>query len=310
MITVLAGGVGAAKLLQGLVRVVPSEDLVVVGNTGDDAVIHGLHVSPDLDTITYTLAGASNPHSGWGLAGDSFRTMDALDRYGAETWFRLGDLDLATNLYRTERLASGATLSEVTAEITRAWGIRFRLLPMSDDPVRTTITLKDGVVIDFQEYFVKRRHAAAVGSVEFAGAEKAAPARGVIEAIAKAEVIVLAPSNPVLSLGPILAVPGVAEALRERRSRVVAISPIVAGRALKGPADHLLDELGHESSARGVARLLTEVAGNFVLDVADAGISGSIAALGMRVLVTETVMSEPEIATELARRSLEIARRP
>ena len=210
MIAVLAGGVGAARFLKGLVRVVPPEEIVVIGNTGDDAIIYGLHVSPDLDTVTYTLAGASNPEAGWGIAGDTFRTVDALNRYGSPTWFRLGDLDLATNLYRTERLASRATLSEVTAEITRAWGIGFRLLPMSDDSVRTVLTLGTGEEIEFQEYFVHRRHAEAVRSVEFKGAADAQAAPGVIDALSRAEAVLLAPSNPVLSLGPILALHGVA----------------------------------------------------------------------------------------------------
>ena len=233
MITVLAGGVGAAKFLEGLVRVVPQTEIVVVGNTGDDAAVHGLHVSPDLDTVTYTLAGASNREMGWGIAGDTFAAMGALDRYGSATWFRLGDLDLATHLYRTERLAAGASLSEVTAEITRAWGIALRLLPMSDDAVRTVLTLKSGEVVEFQEYFVHRRHSDPVRSVEFRGASTARPAPGVIDAVEGADVVLLAPSNPVLSLGPILAVEGLAEALQRRRERVVAVSPIVDGRALE-----------------------------------------------------------------------------
>lgn len=307
MIAVLAGGVGAAKFLEGLVRIVPAEDIVVVGNTGDDAVIHGLHVSPDLDTVTYALAGASNPETGWGIAGDTFRAMDVLDRYRAATWFRLGDSDLATHLYRTERLASGATLTEVTAEITRAWGLGIRLLPMSDDRVRTVITLKTGEVVEFQEYFVHRRHCEPVRSVEFRGAADAHPAPGVVDALERADVVFLAPSNPVLSLGPILSLRGIFDGLQKRRARVVAISPIVAGRALKGPADHLLDELGHESSARGVARLLAPVAGCFVLDVADAHLKSATSEGGMRVLVAETVMSTPEVAAELARRALDFA---
>jgi LPPG:FO 2-phospho-L-lactate transferase len=304
MITVLAGGVGAAKLLEGLVRVVPPEEVIVIGNTGDDAVIHGLHVSPDLDTVTYSLAGASNPATGWGIAEDSFRTMDALDRFGSATWFRLGDLDLATHLYRTERLSSGASLSEVTAEICRAFGVTVRLLPMSDEQVRTVLTLKSGEVVDFQEYFVHRHHAEAVRSVEFIGATKAQPAPGVMEALGRADAVILAPSNPVLSLGPILALQGVEETLQKRRERVVAVSPIVAGRALKGPADHLLEELGHEPSALGVARLLSPFAGNFVVDVADAHLAADISAESMRVLVTATVMTTPEVAADLARMTL------
>jgi LPPG:FO 2-phospho-L-lactate transferase len=306
LIAVLAGGVGAAKFLQGLVGVIPPEDIVVIGNTGDDTVIHGLHVSPDLDTVVYTLAGASNPETGWGIAADTFGAMDGLERYGSATWFRLGDRDLATHLYRTERLASGATLSEATAEIARAWGIAFRLLPMSDDSVRTLLTLQSGPVVEFQEYFVHLRHSEPVDSVEFQGAREALPAPGVLEALDQARVVVLAPSNPVLSLGPILSLRGISETLRRRRHRVVAITPIVAGRALKGPADHLLKELGHEPSALGVARLLSQVAGNFILDAADAHLVGDISAAEMRVGVTETVMATPAVARSLARHALDL----
>ncbi|MGB9112828.1 MAG: 2-phospho-L-lactate transferase [Acidimicrobiales bacterium] len=308
MIAVLAGGVGAAKFLEGLVQVVPQAEIVVVGNTGDDAVVHGLHVSPDLDTVTYTLAGASNRETGWGIAGDTFKTMDALDRYASETWFRLGDRDLATHLYRTERLAEGRSLSATTAEITRAWGIELRLLPMSDDAVRTVLTMKNGEVVEFQEYFVHRRHSEPVRSVEFQGATAARPAPGVVEALERADVVILAPSNPVLSLGPILALRSLAETLQRRRESVVAISPIVGGRALKGPADHLLKELGHKASALGVARLLAPVAGSFVLDLADAPLKDAITAEGVGVLVTETVMQTPDVAASLAKRALDFAR--
>lgn len=308
MIAVLAGGVGAAKFLEGLVQVVPQAEIVVVGNTGDDAVVQGLHVSPDLDTVTYTLAGASNRETGWGIAGDTFKTMDALDRYASETWFRLGDRDLATHLYRTERLAEGRSLSATTAEITRAWGIELRLLPMSDDAVRTVLTMKNGEVVEFQEYFVHRRHSEPVRSVEFQGATAARPAPGVVEALERADVVILAPSNPVLSLGPILALRSLAETLQRRRESVVAISPIVGGRALKGPADHLLKELGHKASALGVARLLAPVAGSFVLDLADAPLKDAITAEGVGVLVTETVMQTPDVAASLAKRALDFAR--
>ena len=304
MITVLAGGVGAARLLAGLVTVVPAGEITVIGNTGDDAVLHGLHVSPDLDTVTYTLAGAANPETGWGLVGDSFRAMGALERYGAATWFRLGDLDLATHLYRTARLGAGATLSEVTAEIARAWGLGFRLLPMTDDVVGTRLLLADGEEVDFQEYFVRLRHDVVVESLAYGGAESAEPAPGVLAALVGAEAVLLAPSNPLLSIGPILAVPGIGDALASRRDRVVAVSPIVAGRALKGPADRLLAELGHESSAVGVARLLRPYAGCLVIDTADAGLAAAVAATGMRVEVTDTVMRTTEVAASLARFAL------
>ncbi len=305
MIAVLAGGVGAARFLSGLVRVVAPSEVTVIGNTADDAVLHGLHVSPDLDTVTYTLAGAANLDTGWGLAGDSFRTMGALDRYHVPTWFRLGDLDIATHLFRTVRLAEGAALSQVTAEIAEAWGLGFRLLPMTDDVVRTRLRLTDGAEVDFQEYFVRLRHQVAVASIEYLGAESATPAPGVAAALTRAEAIVIAPSNPLLSISPILAVPGIGGVVRKRRDRVVAISPIVAGRALKGPADHLLTELGHDSSAAGVARILGAHVGCLVIDTADADLAGEIAATGVRPVVADTVMATPEVAVDLARMVLD-----
>ncbi|HXZ82427.1 MAG TPA: 2-phospho-L-lactate transferase [Acidimicrobiales bacterium] len=304
MIVVLAGGVGAARFIEGLVRIVAEPEITVVGNTGDDATLHGLHVSPDLDTVTYTLAGAANPETGWGLAGDSFRTMEALERYRLPTWFRLGDRDLATHLFRTVRLAAGAALSEVTAEIAEAWGLRFRLVPMSDDAVRTRLRLAGGGEVDFQEYFVRLRHQVAVESIDYRGAASAFPAPGVVAALAAAEAIVLAPSNPLLSIAPILAVPGIGEVLARRRERVVAVSPIVAGRALKGPADHLLAELGHESSAVGVAQLLSPYVGRLVIDRADAVLGGRVSAVGVDAVVADTVMRTPEVAAELARVAL------
>jgi len=307
VIAVLAGGVGAARLLQGLVQVVDEEELAVVVNTGDDADIHGLHISPDLDTITYSLAGASNPETGWGLAGETWAAMDALERYGGPTWFRLGDRDLATHLHRTGRLAAGATLSEVSAEIASSWDLRLALLPMSDDAVRTRLRLVSGEEVEFQEYFVKLRHAVAVSAVRFAGADRARPAPGVLEALSAADAVLVAPSNPVVSIGPILAVPGIAELLESRRASVVAISPIVAGAALKGPADRLLVELGGESSAAGVARVLTAIAGTLVVDEADTALAGEVERAGMRCVVAPTVMRTPEVAAELSRVALAAA---
>ena len=301
MIAVLCGGVGAARMLSGLQAVVAPGEIVGIVNTGDDTELHGLHISPDLDTITYTLAGAANPATGWGLKGESFRAMQALERFGAITWFRLGDTDLATHLYRTGRLREGASLSEVTAEITRAFGLGARLLPMSDDPVRTWLRLADGRDVAFQEYFVKLGHAVVVASVRFEGAETARPAPGVLEALASAEMIVVAPSNPVVSIGPILAVPGVGELLAARRDTVVAVSPIVAGAALKGPADRLLVELGEQASASGVARLFRTWVGTLVIDEADADLAGQVEAAGVRCVVAATVMSTPERSAALAR---------
>jgi len=300
MITALAGGVGAARLLRGLVRVVPPAEVTAVVNTGDDTVFHGLLVCPDLDTVTYTLAGMNDDERGWGLAGESWTVMEGLERLGGQAWFRLGDRDLATHLYRTQRLSEGAPLSVVTREITAALGVGARLLPMSDDPVRTRVTLADGPEISFQEYFVGRQHAVAVASVRFEGADQCRPAPGVLDAVDRSDVIIICPSNPVVSIGPLLAVPGVAEALRQRRSRVIAVSPIVAGAALKGPADRLMTELGHQASVVGVARLYAEVAGTLVIDDADAALADDVEASGIRCIVVPTVMRSVDDAEQLS----------
>jgi LPPG:FO 2-phospho-L-lactate transferase len=301
MIAALAGGVGAARLLGGMARVVPKRDITIVVNTGDDTVLHGLHVSPDLDTVTYSLAGVVNPETGWGLAGETWAAMDALERYGGATWFRLGDRDLATHLYRTQRLREGASLSTITSELAASWDIGSRLLPMSDDPVRTHVTLADGVEVEFQDYFVRRRHAVEVQAVRFEGAESARPAPGVIEAIETATTVVVCPSNPIVSIGPILAVPGIEETIASRRADTVAVSPIVAGAAVKGPADRLLTELGHESSVVGVARLYAPLATTLVVDEADAGLADRVEAEGLRCVVAPALMSSPELAAALAK---------
>jgi LPPG:FO 2-phospho-L-lactate transferase len=301
VIGVLSGGVGAARMLSALALVVPKSELVAIVNTGDDLEMHGLSISPDLDTITYTLAGAVNEETGWGLTGETYSALSALRRYGLATWFTLGDTDLGTHIFRTMRLRGGASLSEVTAEISAAWDIGVTLLPMSDDPVRTRLRLVGGDEIDFQEYFVKLAHEVAVEGVRFDGIEAARPAPGVLDALANADVIVIAPSNPIVSIGPILGVRGIAEALRERRSQVVAVSPIIAGRALKGPADRLLVELGEEPTALGVARRLAPFAGSFVIDSVDAVLAADIEALGLRCSVTDTIMRDPVVGAKLAR---------
>ncbi|MBK5223753.1 MAG: 2-phospho-L-lactate transferase, partial [Acidimicrobiia bacterium] len=236
-VAVLAGGVGAARFLGGLVDVVEPPDITVVANVADDIELHGLRISPDLDTVTYTLAGATDAERGWGLAGETWQAMEGLRRYGGVDWFNLGDRDLGTHLYRTQRLADGATLTEVTGEIARAWGLALRLLPVTEDPVRTMVTVVDEGEIGFQEYFVRRHHDVAVTAVRFAGITAAAPAPGVLDALGSADVVVIAPSNPIVSIGPVIAVPGVRDAVAARRDHVVAISPIVGGKALKGPAD-------------------------------------------------------------------------
>ncbi|MGH9082105.1 MAG: 2-phospho-L-lactate transferase [Acidimicrobiales bacterium] len=308
MLAALAGGVGAARLLAGLVRVTAPASVTAVVNTGDDMVLHGLHISPDLDTVTYTLAGVDNRQTGWGVAGETWTVLTALEALGGEHWFRLGDQDLATHLYRTQRLGEGASLSQATAELARARGVAVRLLPMSDDPVRTRLTLARsaagvpaGAEIAFQHYFVRLRHAVAVGAVRFDGAEQARPAPGVLDALTGADRVVVCPSNPIVSIGPILAVPGIAAALAARRDDVVAVSPIVAGAALKGPADRLLVELGHESSVVGVARLYAAIAGTLVIDEADGHLAPKVEAEGVRAVVAPAVMSSPQRAAALAK---------
>ena len=309
MITVLAGGVGAARFLAGLVQVRSPADITAIVNTGDDVVLHGLHISPDLDTVTYTLAGAINPETGWGLVGESWQAMDALQRYAdarplasgaGATWFRLGDRDLATHMYRTHRLREGASLSEATAEITAAWGLGLRILPMSDDPVETRVVVVGEGEIGFQEYFVARQHGVPVEAIRLAGAEQARPAPGVLGAIGEASTIVIAPSNPIVSIGPILSIPGVREAVTSHREHVVAVSPIIAGAAIKGPADRMLVELGHESSVVGIARLYAELASTLVVDSADRDLVDDVEAQGIRCVVAETVMRSASIAAALA----------
>ena len=304
MIAALAGGVGAARMLAGLVGAVPAGEITAVVNTGDDLELHGLHISPDLDTVTYTLAGAVNAETGWGLTGETWRAMEALGRYGGQTWFRLGDLDLATHLYRTQRLAEGAGLAAVTAEIAAAWGVEVRLVPMSEEPVRTVLTVEGEGDLSFQQYFVARRHDVTVESVRFPGADAATPGPGVLDAISTADAVVICPSNPIVSIGPILAVPGIADAVRARRDRTVAVSPIVAGSALKGPADRLMRELGHDASVVGVARIYAPLASVLVIDEADADLASAVEEQGMRAVVTASVMTTPVVARRLAETTL------
>jgi LPPG:FO 2-phospho-L-lactate transferase len=310
MLVTLAGGVGASRFLRGLCSVVDPATLVAVINTGDDVVLHGLHVSPDLDTVTYALAGVVHPEQGWGRAGETWAVMEALEGLRAAappssaaalTWFRLGDRDLATHLYRTQRLREGAGLSDVTAELARAWGVSSRLLPMTDDPVETRVVVEVEGEVGFQEYFVRRTHSVAARAVRFAGAEHARPAPGVLEALAEAERVVIAPSNPLVSIAPVLAVPAIDEAVAARREDTVAVSPIVAGAALRGPAARLLAELGHEPSVVGVARLWAPWASTLVVDEADASLAPAVEEEGVRCVVTPTVMRGPDEAAALAR---------
>ncbi|MGK2956845.1 MAG: 2-phospho-L-lactate transferase [Acidimicrobiales bacterium] len=321
MITVLAGGVGAARLLAGLVQVLPPNEITAIVNTADDEIINGLSISPDLDTITYTLAGAIDPQRGWGLGGESWASMDALERYqhskpagskAANTWFRLGDRDIATHLYRSTRLAEGADLTTVTEEIASAWGVKLHLVPMTNDRVATRLTLAANTVkpidgpmdISFQEYFVKHHHDVAVASLRYDGAGEAGANPIALNALDSSEHIVIAPSNPLLSIAPILAITELKERLVARRNDVVAVSPIVNGAAIKGPADRLLTELGSEPSVVGIARLYEEFASTLIIDESDAHRRTEVEACGMKCVVTKTIMHGPDEAAALARVAL------
>jgi LPPG:FO 2-phospho-L-lactate transferase len=307
MLAALAGGVGAARFLAGLVRVVAPSELVVIVNTADDEEFHGLHVSPDIDSVIYTLAGASNAAQGWGLEGETFATLDALARFDVPTWFRLGDKDLATHLFRSRRLRAGSSLSDVTAEIAQAWNLGLRIVPMTDDRVRTRITVeRDGRrdELAMQEWFVRERAEPPVVSVRFDGAERAAPAPGVLDALRQADTIVICPSNPVISIGPILAVPGVRDVLEQRRARVVGVSPIVGGAPVKGPADRLMAPLGIDVSCVGVARAYSTFCNSLVIDAVDTARAPDVEATGVRAVVADTMMRSPEIAAALAKQTL------
>jgi len=306
-------------MLRGLTHVLAPAEISAVVNTADDVVLHGLHVSPDIDTVTYTLAGAIDPERGWGLSHETWTVMDALDRYpgvapagsaAGQSWFRLGDRDLATHLYRTQRLAEGATLSEVTAEVARAWDVAVRILPMTDERVETRLTVlgigsAPAVEIGFQDYFVGHRHAVAVEAVRFAGVDESVPAPGVLEALASAQKVLICPSNPIVSIGPVLTVPGLGQAVADRRHDVLAVSPIIAGAAVRGPADRLMTELGHEASVVGVARLYAPYASTLVVDHVDAHHAAAVEAQGLRCLVAPTLMSGPAEAEALARTVLD-----
>ncbi len=299
----LAGGVGGAKLAAGLQDVLSPGDLSVVVNTADDFDLWGLHICPDLDTVMYTLAGISNPETGWGVIDESFETLNMLGRYGEDTWFKLGDRDLATHTLRTHRLRSGGTLTEVTTALSLALGVESIVLPMSDDPVSTVLETPRGR-LEFQEYFVRRRQRDEVLGVDLRGIEDARPTGAVLAAISEADAIVICPSNPVVSVGPILALPGVREALAASPAPKVAVSPIVDGRALKGPADRMLASLGHEVSATAVARMYVGLVDGMVVDRIDEGERDGIEGIGMGVLVTGSVMRDARDRARLASETL------
>lgn len=303
MIVVLAGGVGAARFLQGVVQVVPQEELTVIANTGDDREFYGLHVSPDVDIVMYTLAGLVDESQGWGIRDDTYHTMQQLTGYGYEDWFQLGDRDLATHIHRTRLLRQGQTLSEATDDLRRRLGLHLRILPMSDQAVQTHVRTPAGL-LHFEEYFVKRRCSDPVQDVTFVGAETARPAPGVLDALKEAEAILIAPSNPIVSIGSILAVPGIHDMLHEASGMVVAVSPIVGGAPIKGPADKLMSGLHMEVSAVGVARHYRDFLDMMVIDQQDAHLLGAIEDLGIPACATDTIMRDAAAKKALARTAL------
>lgn len=307
MIAVLSGGVGGSRFLQGIVRVVPPGEVVAVVNTADDDEFFGLYVSPDPDIVTYALAGIVDEGRGWGVRGDTFRWLEAMRRFGHDTWFQIGDRDLATHLYRTRRLHEGASLSQVTAEIAERLDVRARILPMSDDRVRTVVETNTGT-LPFQRFLIERRARDPVRGLRFEGIESARPAPGVLDALRDADAVLIAPSDPLASIGAILALPGLRDALRVRRRRIAAVSPIVAGRSFQPPAAELLAGLGHEVSALAVARLYADVASVFVLDRQDEDLVPQVRALGLEPVVTDTVMRDNTSKEALARAALQAIR--
>lgn len=298
-VVALAGGVGGAKFLQGLAGTVPNDRLTAIVNTADDFELYGLHISPDVDTVMYTLAGIANPATGWGIAGDTRATLDGIARYGEDPWFLVGDQDFSTHILRTDRMRRGIPLSEVTAQLATALGVRLRLLPMSDDAVRTHVLTDDGW-LGFQDYFVGRRHEDVVRDVMFAGIEAASASPGLLDAVIGADLIMFCPSNPVVSIGPILGVPVVREAVIESQAPVVCISPIVGGKALKGPAAGMMEQRGFDVSALGVAEYYGDLVDVMVIDEVDKDLSPAIEALGKRVIVLQTIMGDRDDRVRLA----------
>lgn len=308
MLVALAGGVGAAKFLDGLTKVVKPEEVYIVGNTGDDTEIYGLHISPDLDTVIYTLAGLANPVHGWGIQNDTFEGLKALGALGQETWFQLGDRDLATHIFRTNCLLKGETLSATTATIARNLGVQSTVMPMSNDRVRTIVRTPAGK-LDFQTYFVRRQAKDEVVGIKFQGAAKSRPAPGLLRAIRNAEGIIFCPSNPIISVGPILAVPGIRTAIERRKCPSVAISPIIGGRAVKGPAANMMETLGMEVSALGVAKIYQGLVDVFILDETDKDLAPAIQKLGMQPVFMDTIMRGPAEKKALARKAVQAVRK-
>ena len=304
MITALAGGVGAARFLTGLTKLTKEEDLSVIVNTGDDMAMFGLHISPDIDIVTYTLAGVVDDEKGWGIKNDTFQCLDMLKKMGLETWFSIGDRDFATHIFRTDLLRKGFTLSKITEEICQRMGLKVNILPMTDDKFETWIKLEEGLV-HFEEYFVKRQARDEVLGVEFVGAADAKPAPKAVDSILNAKMVIICPSNPIVSIGTILSVGGIRDALRKTSAKIVAVSPIVAGAPVKGPADKLLRGLGFEVSAFSVAKLYEDFLDTFVIDIKDADEKRRIEQLRINVKVTDTVMKSLADKVRLAKAILE-----
>ncbi len=300
----LAGGVGAARLLRGLVQLLRKEELVIIGNVGDDLDVYGLHVSPDLDIVMYTLAGIVDEEKGWGVSGDTFKCLAMLGKYGIENWFKTGDLDLATHIARTQMLKNGLTLSEVTATLCDKLGMKAKLVPVTNDHLRSKV-VSGRAVLDFQDYFVRRGTRDEVTSVLFEGADKARPAPGVIEAIREADRIIICPSNPILSILPILSLPEVKEEVINSNAYVVAVSPIIGGKTLKGPADRIMVSMGHECSAYGVAKFYQDLIDHIIIDEADREHKQRIENLGIKATVTDTIMKTQEHSRRLAKTAVE-----
>ena len=296
----LAGGVGGAKLALGLSKVLPADELTIVVNTGDDTIFHGLHVSPDLDTVMYALAGLTNTETGWGVVGDTFSSLSQLKRFGSPVWFNLGDKDLATHIRRTELLGNGSTLSEATRFLCASLEISSRIVPMTDDPVHTMVETPDGI-LPFQTYFVREQCRPVTLAIRYEGVKDARPSPGFLESLETASHLIICPSNPFLSVDPILALPGVRQRLERFAGRRLAVSPIVGGEAVRGPAGKLMEELGHEVSCVGVARYYQDLCDIFIIDEVDEGCMGDIEALGMKVYAAPTIMNNDEEKERLAK---------
>jgi LPPG:FO 2-phospho-L-lactate transferase len=307
MITALAGGVGAARFLQGLIRLVPEEELTIIVNTGDDIEFYGLHISPDIDIVMYTLSGIVDEEKGWGIKGDTFHCLETLQKYGYETWFKLGDRDLATHIHRTYLIKKGYKLSEVTEMLRQTLGLKVRIFPMTDDKF-VTIIVTDKGKMHFQEYLVKRGAQDKVVNVEFEGADTANPPHGVLESILNSEAVIICPSNPIVSIGTILSIKGIREGLKTTKAKVIAISPIVGGAPIKGPADKLMSGLGLEVSAHGVATLYRDFLDTFVIDDVDGSQRTKIEDMGIKVAVTNTIMKTLQDKVELAKTVLNTIR--